>query len=511
MNGIQFLKSNYPTIYGFPNYLALIEYFVAPMNPTKLSILYLALLLQFSPHLWAGNQQNLPEFGDTTSGIVSLETERELGQEFLRSLRSQVPSVSDPLLKDYLEHLIYQLAEHSQLQDRRLDLIIIKSSELNAFAVPGGIVGINHGLFLNAENRHEFSAILAHELAHLSQRHFARQFETGKRASIKSLAGLLAGIVLIATTGGDAGLAAMSLGLSAAQHDTLKFSRARETEADRVGIYTLANAGLDPRAMAYMFERLNKLGRYQGDKVPDFLRTHPVTQKRVSDSYNHAHSYAKQSYPLNLDYQLMRVRVQVMDEESPRKSELRMRGRPNPLDPVQQTVNQYGLVLALTKGGKLDEAKLILSQLRRRHPDKIVFIIAEADILSKAEHDEAAIALLEAAISTSPDNYPLTMKYAEALLKSNQPAKAEKILLRQTQKREGDPDLWYQLAETYGLVNNIPGVHQARSQYFVLTGNLDQAIKQLEYALPLVKDNFQLNAKISQRIQDISRMREKRL
>lgn len=481
------------------------------MNPTNFSILYLTFLLLFSPDLWASNQQNLPEFGDTTSGIVSLEKERELGQEFLRSLRSQIPTVPDPLLKDYLEHLIYRLAEHSQLKDRRLDLIIIKSRELNAFAAPGGIVGINYGLFLNAENSHEFAAILAHELAHLSQRHFARKFETGKQASIKSLAGLLAGIVLIATTGGDAGLAAMSLGLSAAQQDTLKFSRARETEADRVGIYTLANAGLDPRAMAYMFERLNKLGRYQGDRVPDFLRTHPVTQKRVSDSYNQAHIYAKKPYPLNLDYQLMRVRVQVMDEDSPRKSELRIRGRSNPIDPIQQTVNQYGLVLALTKGGNLDEAKLTLSKLRRKYPDKIAFIIAEADILLKAESYNAAIALLERATNTSPENYPLTMKYADALLKSNQPDKAEKILLRQTQHREDDPDLWYQLAETYGLVNNIPGVHQARSKYFVLTGNLDQAIKQLEYALPLVRDNFQLNAKIVQRIQDISKMREKRL
>ncbi|MBD3647060.1 MAG: M48 family metalloprotease, partial [Pseudomonadales bacterium] len=170
----------------------------------------LTLILTLAPGAttWAGpNDQNLPRLGDSTSGIISLEQERKLGQEFLRSLRAQAPTVSDALLKDYLGHLIYRLASHSRLEDRRLDLIIIDHTELNAFAVPGGVVGVNKGMFLYAENEHEFSSILAHELAHLSQRHFARQVETGRKTSITSLAGMLAGIVLIATGSGDAGMA----------------------------------------------------------------------------------------------------------------------------------------------------------------------------------------------------------------------------------------------------------------------------------------------------------------
>lgn len=477
------------------------------MNPIKL---FLLCILVFSVSAGSANQ-DLPEIGDTTSGIISLEKERELGQEFLRSLRSQVPSVSDPLLKDYLEHLIYNLAEHSQLQDRRLDLIIIQSRELNAFAAPGGIVGINHGLFLNAGTEHEFAAILAHELAHLSQRHFARQFETSRKASIKGLAGLLASIILIATAGGDAGLAALSLGQSAAQQETLEYSRSRETEADRVGIDTLANAGMDPRAMAYMFERLNKLNRYQGDRVPDFLRTHPVTQKRVSDSYNQTHRYPTKAYPLNLDYQLMRTRVQILDAGSPQTSEIRMREGLNQADPDRKTASQYGLVLALTEAGKLAEAGRLLRELRRLHPGKIAFILAEADIHLQQKQYQDAIQLLHLAVSQNPDNYPLSMKYADALLKANQPQKAEKILVKLTVNRKNDSDLWYLLAETYGLANNIPGVHQARAEYFVLTGNLDRAIRQLEYALPLIRDNFHLNAKVVQRIQDIQEMRENRL
>ncbi len=131
----------------------------------RLSVILIVGTLLAPVSLLAAPPQELPVIGDTTSGLISLDMERELGQAFLRSLRSQAPTVSDALLKDYLEFLIYRLAYHSQLQDRRLDLVVIDSPQLNAFAAPGGIIGINLGLFIHAETENEFSAILAHELA----------------------------------------------------------------------------------------------------------------------------------------------------------------------------------------------------------------------------------------------------------------------------------------------------------------------------------------------------------
>ena len=139
---------------------------------------------------------NLPNLGDASSGIVSLPQEHNLGQRFLRSVRSQVISMDDPLLVDYLEHLIYRLSSFSEVEDHRLYIILIKNPLINAFAAPGGVIGVNHGLFLNAESHHEMSAILAHELAHLSQRHFARGIESGKKSGVITIAGLLAGAIL---------------------------------------------------------------------------------------------------------------------------------------------------------------------------------------------------------------------------------------------------------------------------------------------------------------------------
>ena len=169
------------------------------INIRILRLIALPVMFAIAIDVLAANSQNLPQLGDATSGIISLEKEHEIGQDFLRSLRAQAPTLDDPILQDYLEHLIYQLVSYSQLRDRRLDVVLIDSPVINAFAAPGGIVGINHGLFSYGETEHEVSAILAHELAHLSQRHFARGVEAGKKNSIISLAGLLASIVLMTT------------------------------------------------------------------------------------------------------------------------------------------------------------------------------------------------------------------------------------------------------------------------------------------------------------------------
>lgn len=474
--------------------------------PKFLCSYLIVVFLSYPSVLYGAQNQSLPVLGDTTSGIISLEQERKLGQDFLRSLRAQAPTISDPLLKDYLEYLIYLLAEHSQLQDRRLDLVILDSRQLNAFAVPGGIVGINLGLFLYAETRSEFAAILAHELAHISQRHFARGVENARRNTIPNLAGLLASIIIMATTGGEAGIAAMTATQAVAQQKALKYSRTREAEADRIGILTLADAGMDPRAMAYMFERLNKMNRFSGQRLPEFLLTHPVTQSRIADSYNQTLQYKDSEFPTDLDYQLMRVRILMSDETSPEISVKRMRDGLHTDDPVIRMAYQYGLVLALSRTVRIDEAMEQLRRLIEQYPEKITFILAQAEIEMSAQRYDNAIDLLKEKLRISPDNFPMSMQYADALLKANEIEEAQRVLERQVALRPNDSDIWYLLAETHGLANNIAAVHQARAEYFMLNGNLDQAVKQLNYALPLVEDNFQIMARITQRLQDIHQM-----
>ena len=472
-----------------------------------ISAMLLPLFLPGCPYAQGANP-DLPTFGDSTSGIISLEQERALGQQFLRSIRAQAPTLDDPILQDYLEHLIYRLASNSQLTDRRLDLVLIKNPTLNAFAAPGGIVGVHHGLFHYAQTEHEMSAILAHELAHLSQRHFARKLAEGKKNSAINIAGFLAGIVLAATAGGDAALAAFSGAQGYSQNELLKYSREREAEADRVGIDTLAEAGMDPRAMAHMFERLERASRYSdGDRIPEFLRTHPVTRSRIADSYNQAGNYPKEVYPPNLAYQLMRARARALTSTHAVDEIAGFRARLNQGSQAQATAGRYGLALALTRELKFDEAREHLAGLRRQYPLNIAFRIAEAETWEHAQQPEAALELLAEALELSPGNYPLSVNYAEAFLAARKPHAALGVLVPISIDRPGDEYIWYLLAEAYGLANNIPGVHEARAEFFVLNGDFDQAIKQLGYALPLVRHNFQKSARIQKRLEDIWAMK----
>ncbi len=206
------------------------------MRPTLLT---LACLLA-SP----GFADDLPSLGDASSAIVSPQQEHQLGRAWLALLRSQVSQLNDPQLKDYVESSVYRLVETSQVNDRRLEFILINSPQLNAFAAPGGIVGVNGGLFLNAQTEGEYASVLAHELAHLSQRHFARGVEASQRMQVPMMAALLAGIVIAAAGAGDAGIAAIAGTQAAAIQEQRRFSRQNEQEADRIGIMNLEKGRL---------------------------------------------------------------------------------------------------------------------------------------------------------------------------------------------------------------------------------------------------------------------------
>lgn len=448
-------------------------------------------------------RNNLPTLGDHSSGIISLEQEYALGQSFLRALRAQAPLLHDPLMQDYLEHLIYRLASHSNLEDRRITLAIINNPTINAFAVPGGIVGVNLGLFLNGHTESETSAILAHEIAHISQRHFARRTEASRKASVAGMAGLLAGVVLLATTGSEAGIAAISASRGIAQSELLRYSRSREKEADLIGIDTLADSGLDPNAMAYMFERLNRANRLSGRNIPEFLLTHPVTKNRITDSYAKSTKLPQVEVKTSLDYQLMRVRAQVITSDSPGSFIKQMLNNQQDSDPIKRTAATYGLALAQTRAGLLDASMQTILGLQYSHPGKLAFILAEADLHIQATRYEDARDVLKQALQVTPGNYPLTMAYADALIKSADPIQAAEVLEELSVERPQDHLVWYYLAEAQGLANNIIGVHEARAEYFIRVGNFDQAIKQLGFATPMVRNNFQQSARIKQRIAEI--------
>ena len=465
------------------------------MSFLRPTLLALACVLAFP-----SQADDLPSLGDASSAIVSPQQEHQLGRAWLSLLRGQVKQLNDPQLKDYVETSVYRLSETSQLNDRRLEFILIDSKELNAFAAPGGIVGVNGGLFFNAQTEGEYIGVLAHELAHLSQRHFARGVEAQQRMQLPMMAALLAGIVIAAAGAGDAGIAAIAGSQAAAIQEQRRFSRQNEQEADRIGIINMEKAGYDPRNMPSMFERLMRQYRFDA-RPPEFLLTHPVSESRIADTRNRAEQAPKGGKEDSGWYQLMRARVQLYYEETPGLAAKRFRAQ---LDENPQSVPaRYGLALAQVKAGQLNEARENLKPLLAAQPNDVTFNLAQIDLDITNNRVPEAQQRIERLLSLYPDNYPINQKRVDVLLKQGRTPDAEKALENLLKTRPGDPDVWYMVAETRGQNGNIIGLHQARAEFFALVGEFDQAIQQLDLAKRRAANNFQLASRIDARQKEL--------
>ena len=449
---------------------------------------------------------DLPSLGDASSAIVSPQQEHQLGRAWLSLLRGQISQLDDPQLKDFVETSVYRLSETSQLQDRRLEFVLLNSPQINAFAAPGGIIGVNGGLFLYAQTEAEYASVMAHELAHLSQRHFARGLEAQQRMQLPVMAGLLAGIVAAAAGAGDVGIAAIASTQAAAMQEQRRFSRQNEQEADRIGLVNLEKAGFDPRAMPSMFERLMRQYRYDR-KPPEFLLTHPVSESRIADTRNRAEQYASKGITDSVRYQLMRARVQLIYEETPGVAAKRFR---NMLDENPQLeAARYGLVIAQIKGGQLKQARDSLQPLLMAAPNDVNYNLAQIELDMAANRLNDAEKRLTRLLNLFPHNYPINQANVDLLMKQQRIQDAERALDELLKNRSKDPDIWYQVAEVRGLAGNTVGLHQARGEFFALVGDYNQALEQLDFAKRRASNNFQLASRIDARQREL--MEEKRL
>lgn len=443
---------------------------------TGLSCYLLASILALSP-VPMTHADELPVIA-SSSATISLEQEFQLGRTWARLLRGRVPEYGDPLIVNYIDSLLWQIAANSQLQDHRLELIVLDSPVLNAFAVPGGVVGINGGLLLGAKDEEELASVIAHELAHLSQRHYAQQLEESRRNTPLMLAGILASI-LVATADAQAGMAGITSSMAAGQQAGINFTRRNEQEADRIGMLNLVSSGFDPYAMPRMFSRIQRSSRFFGQKPPEFLLTHPVTESRIADAENRASQLPKPAFkPQRFDFLLIKKRVEV-HYASDIKSLIKTyeeSARSNPL-------SRYGLALALIQDREYTQAKSALDDLPDDLKQHLYIRLSYAELQLAAGEPKDALQRLELLNQIYPDSYPVLQLYAKVLRANKQFKKSARILTDLSQKYPANSYIWYELAESQGLAGNTLGVHEARIEYFLLIGATDKALRQIDFAM----------------------------
>lgn len=456
-------------------------------------------------------ESRLPSIGGAGGGLISGQQESDIGQQVMVSIRRSAPRITDPLVYDYLSAITYRLVPSAPLESPDITLALIDSPAINAFAVPGGIVGVNGGLFLNAATEQQFASVLAHELAHLSQRHFARRLEQQETSTPLTIAGMIAGIVLSAVTQSDIGIAAIAGTQALAIQNMLAYSRSHEQEADRVGMDILASAGLDPQGMPEMFEIMMRQNRLQGNNMPEYLSTHPLTQSRVADTRNRAEQYPDKTVHDSQEYHLIRSRLQVHYASSPDVAVRTFENRLEKPDAQSNLAIRYGLAMAYLKNDQPDQAHHIIRELLESAPGRITLQVTEAEINIEQGNLSKARSILEEALSRNPGNYPITSTLADVEIAAGNGTRAARYLTQLTRNMPQQEHLWLRLAEAEGMARNIVGVHRARAEYNALMGDLESAQRQLRQAQEKLPAGSAQRQVVSERLGEItSRLQARR-
>jgi len=448
---------------------------------------------------------DLPNLGDG-SNLSNPKQEYLLGRALLGILRKELGQITDPALKEFIENSVYKLAETSQLQDRELEFIIVDSNQINAFAAPGGVVGVNGGIFLHAETEAEYASIMAHELAHLSQRHYIRGLEARQKLQMPLMAAILAGAIAAASGSAEVGMAAIATGQAAAFQTTQGFSRQVEQEADRIGIINLAKAGFDPHAMPNMFERMLKQYQY-GEKAPEFFLTHPVTESRIADTKGRAEQIIKENNNYKKDsfaYQIMRIRMQIYYEKSKALTVKKFQNLANQNKKTNDNdIYKYGYILALSNDNQFNEAIKLLEELLKKYPNNFYYNLLYVEILAKVDKHSTYLPVLEKLLKQYPNNYVVKQYQIDYLIAQNNWNEANKLLNNLLKVRSFDPEVWQQSVQVRGNLGDLTGLHQAQAEYLILHGEYTAALQQLGLAKKYSGPILQLLAKIDNREQQV--------
>jgi predicted Zn-dependent protease len=424
----------------------------------------------------------LPDMGSTANVSLSKSDEYQIGRMIVRGMRDQNEILDDPESADYLQQLGSRLSAQTRADGDNYQYFIVRDPVINAFALPGGFIGVNSGLVLLTNSESELASVIAHETAHVRQRHIARALQAQSRASLASMATMLAAILVGAAGGnGQAMMGGLALGQGIALQQVMNFTRSEEAEADRVGIGYLASAGFNTAAMPAFFE---EMGRREGvsDNGPlDLLRSHPVTRERIAETRTRAAQYAGGKVTESNLYRWMRERVRVESADAAANMTVyyaRLRDR-RPLSDAER----YGEALAQLRQHQPAEAVKTLRALLAANPEMTTLYGTLGQALMAANQQAEALALFDNALQLFPRNVPISLRNADALLTAGKPKQAHELLLDLFNNVVPTPSQIRLTALAASAAGDIGDAYYYMSEYHLSGGNLPLANQQLELAL----------------------------
>jgi predicted Zn-dependent protease len=451
----------------------------------------------------------LPELGDVSQTTVSPRQERELGLKIMSEIRTDPSYMDDAEVAGYLSNLGNKLilGSNEAHPDQEFEFFALHDPTINAFALPGGFMGFNSGLILASQSESELAGVMAHEIAHVTQKHLARIIAAQKYNMLKSLAAMA--LAVLASRANPQAAQAVLVGSQAALiQSQLNFTRDHEKEADRIGLNILASAGLDPHGMTEFFERLQKASRFHENGAPSYLRTHPITYERIADIENRTQAMSYRQVPDSLDFQLVRAKLRALTEK--------------PLDAVKffdstlrekryskEAVERYGLIHSLLRARDYARADSELTNLykslesngadktllenhrlgkairieRKISPSNAMIETLAARVKLAAGDKAEAFDIYKEALKTFPQHRALSYDYADALLRHESAEAAIKFINQQLQFTPNDIRLYKLQAQSYEALGNLMAQHRALAEVYSRQGNYSAAVEQLQIAL----------------------------
>lgn len=445
---------------------------------------------------------SLPDLGDSSQVALSPAQERKIGEAIVRQLRAQGGYMNDPEVNDYLNELGHRLVNAGRDAKQDFEFFAVPDAGINAFALPGGYIGINTGLIVLAQNESELASVLAHEVSHVTQRHMARLVDSQKDSLLMTLAGLALAVLAARAGGSQATAAAISSTQALSIQNQLNFTRENEYEADRVGFHRLVAAGFDPNGMATFMERLQRASRFAESSAPSYLRTHPITYERIAEAQARAHHVPYRQVTDSLDFHLVRALLKSYLGDARQAVEnfedaLRTRKYNN------EIAERYGLVAALLRAKDMARAKVELAKLEAVAPAHPMIEAMAGNVLMGAGDYEAAAKRFHAALVRYPNKMQLVYDYPEALIKARRPAEASAFAEQQLARFPGDGPLHQIAARAYAEQNMRMKQHQHQGEYYAWAGNLPLAIVQFELAAKAGDGDFYQASVVESRLRKL--------
>lgn len=451
--------------------------------------LILALILSTVPVVLA---QRLPDLGDPSQAAFTPLQERMLGQRIMREARRDPTYYDDAEVTDYVARVGNRLAARGSDMRQEFEFFMMRDPQINAFALPGGYIGVHTGLLLAAQSESEMAGVVAHEISHVTQRHIARMINNQQSTQWMEIAALAVAI-LAARSNSQLAEAAAAIGPALAVQQQLNFSRDFEREADRMGLQLLEKAGFDPQGMAIFFERLQRATRVYEGGAPSYLRTHPVTHERIADIQSRAQELRYRQVPDHIDFHLVRAKMKA-EFDAPREAVAFFRDALADKRFLSEAGTRYGLVASLLRTRDVPGAWkefAVLRSLVKGNP----MVEALGCRIRLAGGDPDTYKCFREAAQAHPGHRALTYEHAEALLQARQAEAALRVVDARLANYPDDHRLYLFQARAHALLNRRLAQHRSQAEAYVRMGSLSAAIEQLQIGLKAGDgDYYQMSA-----------------